>query len=137
MKTLKDKILEELTIDSSRLLEESFDQIKKYLRITPAGAIQLLNVEKLTGEEQLILYMIGKTYAKEAGLVVSDAVSNAEFMAELTMPKGSLLPGLKKLRDAHKVHQIKTEGGERGSVAHYIALPRIKAIVSEIVQKTS
>jgi len=42
-------------------------------------------------------------YAKEAELTPTDDAGNKELMDELGVPKGSLLPWLKDLRDENKI----------------------------------
>jgi len=64
-------------------------------------------MEMLNGMEQILLYLIGKMYAKEAGLSTAADVGNKELMNELGIPRGSVLPWLKKLRDKNKIEPIK------------------------------
>ena len=104
---LKSRIVSEMTDDYSNALERNFDLAKQLLRVTKEGKVSVLFKDKLTGEEQITLYLIGKLYAKEAGFIEKQEVDNKELMEELSMPKGSLLPGLKNLRYKKKVKQIK------------------------------
>jgi len=113
--TLKERIIEEMTVDYANALEKNFDSAKQFVRITKEGKVDILLKDKLTGPEQILLYLIGKMYAKEAGLSTIDDVGNQEFMDELGVPKGSLLPWLKKLRDENKIKPIK-----RGQYTHHI-----------------
>jgi len=112
--TLKKRIIEEMTVDYANALEKNFDLVKQFIRITKEGKIDILLKDNLTGPEQILLYLIGKMYAKEAGLSTTDDVGNQEFMDELGVPKGSLLPWLKKLRDENKIKLIK-----RGKYTHH------------------
>lgn len=112
--TLKERIIEEMTVDYANALEKNFDLVKQFIRITKEGKIDILLKDNLTGPEQILLYLIGKMYAKEAGLSTTDDVGNQEFMDELGAPKGSLLPWLKKLRDENKIKLIK-----RGKYTHH------------------
>ena len=112
--TLKERIIEEMTVDYANALEKNFDLVKQFIRITKEGKIDILLKDNLTGPEQILLYLIGKMYAKEAGLSTTDDVGNQEFMDELGVPKGSLLPWLKKLRDENKIKLIK-----RGKYTHH------------------
>lgn len=104
---LKNRIVAEMTEDFSNALEKNFETAKELMRITKEGKVTVLFKEKLTGEEQLALYFIGKLYAKEAGFIEKQEVDNKELMDELGIPKGSLLPWLKNLRDKKKAKQIK------------------------------
>ena len=104
---LKKMIIEEMTVDYSNALEKNFDLAKQFIRITKNGKVDILFKDKLSGKEKIILYLIGKLYAKEAGFAATDDVGNKELMDELGIPKGSLLPWLKDLRDENKIKQVK------------------------------
>ena len=104
---LRKKILEEMTVDYSDTLEKNFDLAKQFIRITRDGKIDVIVKDMISGKEQILLYLIGKLYAKEAGLSPTDEVGNKELMDELGIPIGSLLPWLKELRDKNKIKQIK------------------------------
>lgn len=112
--TLKERIIEEMTVDYANALEKNFDLAKQFIRITKAGKVDILLKDKLNGMEQILLYLIGKMYAKEAGLSTADDVGNKELMNELGIPRGSVLPWLKKLRDENKIEPIK-----RGRYSHH------------------
>ena len=64
---LKKRIIEEMTVDYSNALEKIFDLAKQFIRITKDGKVFILFKDKLSGKEQILLYLIGKLYAKEAG----------------------------------------------------------------------
>lgn len=104
---LKQRILKEMTATYSGTLEKNFDLAKQFIRITKDGKVDVLFKEKLSGIEKILLYLIGKLYAKEAGYAPVDEVGNKELMDELGIPLGSLLPWLKELRDKNKIKQIK------------------------------
>lgn len=106
---LRERILQEMTVDYSKVLEKNFGLAKQFLRLTKEGDVEILVKEKVTGQERILLYLIGKLYAKEAGLTPSDEVGNRELMENLGMPQGSLLPWLKDLRDENKIKQVKRE----------------------------
>ncbi len=129
--SLRQKILKEMIIDYSSVLEEYFDVAKKFIRLTKEGKVNILVKDKLNGEEQILLYLIGKLYAKEAGFVTSEEVGNKELMEELNMPRGSLLPFLKRLRDKNKIEEIK----KGRYVYHRIPLNLIGKILKDIQAK--
>ena len=106
---LRKKILEEMTVDYSEVLEQDFDLAKQFIRLAKDGNVEILIKEKISGEEKILLYLIGKLYAKEAGLVATDEVGNNEFIEKLGIPLGSLLPWLKNLRDNNEIRQVKHE----------------------------
>lgn len=112
---LKTKILEELTTDYSSALERNFDLAKQFIRITKEGKVDITAKDKLRGKEQILLYLIGKLYAKEATFAATDEVGNKELLNELGIPEGSLLPWLKDLRDTNKIKRVK-----RGKYIYHI-----------------
>jgi len=121
---LKRRIMEEMSVDYSSALEKNFDLAKQFIRITKDGKVDVLVKDKLTGKDTILLYLIGKLYAKEAGVVTADDVGNKELMDELGIPEGSLFPWLKDLRDGNDIKQIK-----KGRYTHHI-------IALNIVEKT-
>jgi len=107
MNDLKKRIASEMTVDYSSALEKNFDLAKQFMRITTEGKVDILAKEKLSGEEKILLYLIGKLYAKEAGFMATAEVGNKELLDELGIPEGSLFPWLKYLRDANKIKQVR------------------------------
>ena len=131
MSELKKKILEEMTVDHHNALEKNFELAKQLIRITKDGKVDVLYKEKLSGKDQIMLYLIGKLYAKEAELAESDEVGNKELLEELGIPEGSLLPWLKELRDKNKIQQIK-----RGRHSfHKIPINLVEKTLKEIKKK--
>jgi len=112
---LKTRIIEELTTDYSSALERNFDLAKQFIRITKEGKVDIPAKDKLRGKEQILLYLIGKLYAKEATFAATDEVGNKELLNELGIPEGSLLPWLKDLRDTNKIKQVK-----KGRYAYHV-----------------
>lgn len=104
---LKKKILSEMTVDYSGNLEKNFNLAKQFVRITSEGLVDVIVKDKVTGPEQIQIYLIGKLYAKQAELTTTDEVGNRELMEQLGIPVGSLLPWLKELRDKNRIRQSK------------------------------
>jgi hypothetical protein len=128
---LKSRIIEEMTVDYSNALEKSFDLAKRFIRITKEGKVDILHKDKLSGKEQILLYLIGKLYAKEGGLTPNDDVGNKELMDEMGIPSGSLLPWLLALRKENKIKQVK-----RGRYTHHgIALNWVEKILKNVEKK--
>jgi len=128
---LKKRIIEEMSVDYTSALEKNFDLAKQFIRITKGGNIDVQFREKLTGEQRLQLYLIGKLYAKEAGLAATDDAGNKELMDELGIPEGSLLPWLKGLREKKKIRQFK-----RGRYTHHsISLNVVENVLKSIEKK--
>jgi len=128
---LKEKIIQEMTVDYSNALEKHFDSAKQFIRITQEGAIDIQLKERFNGKDQIVLYLIGKLYAKEAGFATEDHVGNKELMNELGIPQGSLLPWLKDLRDKKTIVQVK----KGNTVSHRIKVYLIERKLREIEKK--
>lgn len=133
---LKKRILEEMTVDYSKILEQNLDLAKQFIRLAKEGNVEILVREKVTGEEKILLYLIGKLYAKEAGLTSTEDVGNQEFMDSLDIPSGSLLPWLKSLRDENKIKQIKRERFTYHLIPVSLVGKTLKAIEKKIKKAT-
>jgi hypothetical protein len=131
-RNLKQRIIEEMTVDYSSALEKNFDLARQFIRITKEGKVEVLHKEKVNGIEQILLYLIGKLYAKEAGLTATDDVSNKELMDELGIPRGSLLPWQKQLRERNKIKQIKK--GKK-AVNHVIVTNIVERVLKDLEKK--
>ena len=128
---LQDRIVEEMAVDRTDALEKSFDLAKQFVRIGRDGRVDVVVRDKVSGKEQILLYLIGKLYAKAAGFTARDDVGNQELMEELGLPKGSLLPWLKELRDKNEIIRI-----TRGRYAyHAIPVSLVEEILTRIDRK--
>jgi len=107
MNNLRTRISQEMTVEYSGSLEKNFDLAKQFIRITKQGKVDILARDKFIGKERILLYLVGKLYAKEAGLATTNEVGNKELLDELGIPEGSLLPWLKDLRGTNKIKQAK------------------------------
>ena len=128
---LKERIIDEMTVNHSDALGKNFDLARQFIRITRDGKVDVLVKDKVTGLEMILLYLIGKLYAKEAELTPTDDVGNNELMNELGIPQGSLGRWLKDLRDTNRIRQI-----SRGKYAyHAIALNVVERTLKSIEKK--
>jgi len=127
-KNLKQRILDEMRVDHANALEKNFELAKQFVRITSEGKIEVLTKDHLIGQQQILLYLIGKLYSKEAGLASVEYVGNKELTEELGIPMGSLLPWLKILRDQNKIKSVK-----KGN--HKISVNLLEKILEEIEKK--
>lgn len=131
--SLKEKIIDEMTINHSDALEKNFILAKQFIRITTEGKIDVLVKEKVSGLEAILLYLIGKLYAKAAELTTTDDVGNTELINELGIPYGSLGRWLKDLRDANKITQV-----SKGKYAHHtVALNVVEKTLKSVEKKLS
>ena len=127
----KTRIRKEMMVDYASALEKNFDLAKQFLKITSKGKVDLHFKEKLTGKQQILLYLIGKLYAKEADLIETNDVGNKELMGELGIPEGSLLPWLKHLREKKKIKQVKI-----GRYKHHsVSINLVEKILKDVEKK--
>jgi len=128
---LKKRILEEMTVEYKDVLERSFDLAKQFIRISREGKVIILMKDRFSGKEQILLYLVGKLYAKYVGYSSSEEVGNEELMRELGFAKGSLLPWLKELRDSRKIRSIR-----KGKYTyHTIPINLVEKVLKYIVKK--
>lgn len=128
---LKSRILSEMTKDYSNILDRNFDLAKQFIRLSEDGKVEVKLRDKLTGPDQIVLYLIGKLYAKEAGLTDQDNVSNQELLEELGIIKNSLWPWLKELRDNNLIKQVKVGKYKN----HYVQIHVVERILKDIDKK--
>lgn len=128
---LKKRILEEMTVDYSSALEKNFDLAKQFIRITKDGEIDILPKNMLTSKEQILLYLIGKLYAKEAGYIDTVETVNEELLSALGMPRGTLDWSLKELHDGKKIKTAK----KRGSAYHSILVNLVEKTLESVARK--
>lgn len=105
--TLKERIIEEMIVDHQNILEKYFDLAKRFISINTKGSVNIISEEKFSVEEKILLYLIGKIYAKEAGLVPNEEVGFKELMDNIGILKGTIYPVIKRLRDKNKLIQRK------------------------------
>lgn len=131
--SLKERILDEMTVNYSDALEKNFNLAKQFIRITKDGKVDVLVKDKVTGPEAILLYLIGKLYAKEAELTPTDDAGYKELMNELGIPGGSLGRWLKDHRDANKITQV-----SKGKYTyHAVALNVVEKTLKSIEKKIS
>jgi len=130
-KSLRDKILEEMSVDYESTLEKNFDIAKKYLKITSNGTVDVLIKDQVRGQDKVALYLIGKLYAKEAGKADTKMVDNSELAEELGAPKGSIYPWIKRLNDRNVIASEKKEK----KTVYSIKLNHVEKILKDIDDK--
>jgi hypothetical protein len=123
-KTLKSKIINEMMTDYKSTLEKNFPVAKHLIKITQEGKVEVQFSEKLSIENKICLYLIGKAYTLEAELTSTSEASAIELMEDLGIIKGTFYPVIKRLRDKNKIDQIR-----RGKFTYY-------SIPSNLIERT-
>jgi len=127
-KTLRDRILEEMSVDYESTLEKNFDLAKKYIKITSNGRVDVSVKNKVPGQDKVALYLIGKLYAKEAGKAETELVDNQELAEEIGAPMGSIYPWIKRLKDNNIIVSEK----EDKKTVYSIKLNHVEKILNRI-----
>jgi hypothetical protein len=129
MTEFKEKILKEMVVDHSNALEKNFDAAKRFLGITKEGKVHLhVDKKKLSGKEMILLYLIGKIYAKEAGCSDVDHATNKELMEELGFPEGTVWGYISQLNKENRIRQV-------GKGEYRIPINLIEKTLNEINSK--
>ena len=113
---LKKKIIDEMTIDHSNTLENSFEIAKQFIRVTRSGSVSIIGESDVSAKDMITLYLIGKLYAAEAELSDYNAVESAELESELRLASGTIKSALKRLRDNHIIESTKVDGETRHKI---------------------
>ena len=130
---LANTIRNEMVVDYSGILEKNLELAKHLIRITDRGTVEVPQKSNLSAKERIMLYLIGKLYAKEAKLSDSESVGNRELKEGLNMPEGTLLRTFKELRDKREVTQVKSGR----YVQHTISLNLVEKTLKDIEAKLS
>jgi hypothetical protein len=129
MENLKEKIRKEMTADKVSALDRNFGLSKEFFTLAKDGSVSLkVDCSKLSNEEQIELYLVGKLYSKEAEYSIEDSATNRELEKELGLPSGSVKSTLKTLRDSRAIRQVR-EG------VHTISLNRVTDVLTKIKNK--
>lgn len=131
MESFRKRILAEMTFNYSGVLEQNFEVAKQYVRLAKNGDVDVLSKERLTGQEKILLYLLGKLYAKEASLATTEEVGNNELMKNLSIPMGSLLPWLKSLRDESRISETEKDN----HAYHSLPISQVEMVLKEITKK--
>lgn len=129
--SFKERIVVEMTVDYSSALEKNFDLAKQFIRITREGKVDVRCKDSVVGKQQILLYLIGKMYSKEAGFSSTDDVDNKELLNELGLPGGSLRPWLKNLREKKRIRQVK----RAKSTYHAIRINVLEKTLKEVEKR--
>ena len=97
---LKRRIKEEMTINYKNILEKNFDFANKMIKVSEDGRTDIIISDKdIIIEDQILLYLIGKLYAKEVGYIEHGEATRIELLTELGISENSIGPILSRLKD--------------------------------------
>jgi len=133
---LKSRILQEMVVDHSGTLERNLDLAKRFISITTAGKVEIVCKAKLIDKEKILLYLVGKQYAKTAELAEREHVGNKELANELGIPHDTIRRRLKDLRDEKKISQLKEGKHVFHCIPENLVQRTLKAIEEKHVKKS-
>lgn len=105
------KKLKELLIDEEELSTALIERTKRFIRLTKDGkVIYMIPKDKLALRAQIMLYLAGKRFAREMGLVQSDVASIEEISASVGADYFVVAARLKELKDQQLVLAVERGG---------------------------
>ena len=128
-KELRQWVLSHMTTEAESELDLYKEQVAKLVSLTSTGDV-IFNVDlpKLDAQTQILLFLIGKLYARIGGLVDSDTVTNEEIAKYGRGSSGGQRWALTKLRQAHFIES--TSPG-----VHHILPSQIGRAFKEIISE--
>lgn len=94
-----------MTVDIESELSKYKEKVKSLISLTPSGEV-LLKQSDLKAKEKILIYLIGKAYAKVVGYSESTA-TNKELIDALHLPEGTVKHNLFQLRNEGLVLSVK------------------------------
>jgi len=102
-----------MTVDDSSIMMTHKESVSRLVSLSNDGKVILLKDRKLFSSRQLVvLYLLGKLFAKVANYSTSRAAVNSEIAYELGVPKGTVGRCLMELREMGHVRPSQDEGNE-------------------------
>ncbi|MEM0336652.1 MAG: hypothetical protein QXS96_05400 [Candidatus Caldarchaeum sp.] len=130
---LKEKLKRELLLEEE-ITSEQIERVKRFIRFTNKGQIVFVAPrEKLPLRDQILLYLLGKRLAREAGLGEKDSASIEEISNGLGADYFQVAARLSDLKTQHYVLSV-----ERGEYIMVFArlneiLDRLETMIKEKV----
>ncbi|MEM3408569.1 MAG: hypothetical protein QXT40_03595 [Candidatus Micrarchaeia archaeon] len=124
---IKEKLTQKVEEKEIYLLQNK-EKVIQALNLSPDGKVILLKTD-LSAKLKILLCYIGAAYAKRGGLREEDSVSNSEIYEWTLLPKGTVKPIIKKLKEEHYIIPDKKEG------VYVIDYRKIGEILDEVLGK--
>ena len=115
--SLKEKILTEMVYDD--LIELNVDIAKRFIKLL-GNKIIIINNMLFTGKEKILLYLVGKLYSQEAGLISNVNVTSKELINNLEICKNSFYVYIKRLRTLGLIRQDKSRKINKYYIPRYL-----------------
>ncbi len=125
-------VRKEMTVERGDVLVQAKERVAKLLGVTADGEVEFKvaaeGLARLHAPDKILLYALGTLYAHVAGYSQDETVTAPELSARLGLPKGTVDPALKSLREAHFLN-----AAEKG--AYSLPLNRVLEVLADIEGK--
>lgn len=97
---LKDRIEDEMVVDTESILEDNFEEANELFRIFQDGTIDIEdNYEDIPWRDKIIIYLIGRQYAYEAEKVETPSLPYDFFYARVDVDESTVRRYMNELAD--------------------------------------
>ncbi len=107
---IRERIRQSLLVDEHHAMDATLPLCKPHIQLDPTGRVHFKQLHALKHAERVLLFLVGKRMAKEAGLVETD-VSTLDEVAEATGVQRNIVTA--RLSDLEKKRLVELSG--RGS----------------------
>lgn len=108
---LKEWIRREMTLEKTDILLQAKERVAALLGVSTDGAVAFRlssdQLSKLDAKERILLYLIGKLFAKAAGYSADDTATNSELVVNLGMAEGTVKSQLSALRNSRFINPVR------------------------------
>jgi hypothetical protein len=123
---IKERLVEKVEEKEIYLMQNK-DKVCQILKLSADGKVIILKTD-LPARFKVLLCYIGAAYAKRGGIRADDSVSNSEVYEWTLLPKGTVKPLIKKLKEERYILPVK-EG------VYVIDYRKIGEILDEVLGK--
>lgn len=103
---LEDRINDEMVVDGESFLEEYFDDAKQLFRIFQGGSLDVReDFAEAPWKERMLIHLIGRRYAFEAGKADSPTLAYSYFYARLDVGESTIRHHMNELQKEHIVEK--------------------------------
>lgn len=103
---MSDWVEDNMVVDPPSVLRDERERAAKVVGVSRDGSVIPQNGDDRTAKEKILACYIGAHYSAEAGYRDEPVVENQEFIQGLAMPKGTVNPRVKELRDDRLIEPV-------------------------------
>jgi len=125
----EDPTLKELIYDEEVEFKRLVPKVKKLVRVKRDGTPVIFDRDRLTQDELIMAYLIGRFFAEKLGFVDKNTATNKEISETLRLPEKVLAARLSELVKRGFVEKV-----SRGE--HRVVLANLERFLDEFLNKT-